>query len=107
MYYVPDQPGTNRVSLNRYVNAGLTDHADGMSPVANYTLEEVLGYPWTQASLPGLTSLSEGFDSSTGDYALMFPSENLPGYSASSLGVYGYPRFGNSSEVLLSLSAAE
>jgi hypothetical protein len=105
MYYVADQPGSNRDPLNRYVNAGATDHADGISPLDNYTLEEVLGYPWTQGSLPGLTLLSEGFNSSTGDYALMLPSESLPGYSASSLGVYGYPRFGNSSEVLLSLSA--
>lgn len=105
MYYVADQPSSNRDPLNRYVNAGATDHADGMSPLDNYTAEEVLGYPWTQASLPGLTLLSEGFDSRTGDYALVLPSESLPGYSASSLGVYGYPRFGHSSEVLLSLSA--
>src|SRR5262249_47638730 len=105
MYYVADQPGSDRVALNRYVNAGPTDHADGLSPPANYTLEEVLGYPWTQPSLPGLAPLSEGFDSSTGDYALMRPSESFPGYSASSLSVYGYPRFADSSEVLLSLAA--
>src|SRR5262249_8449605 len=103
MYYVADQPGSNRDPLNRYVNAGAPEHADGMRPLDNYTLEEVLGYPWTQAS-PGLTLLSEGFDLRTGDYALMLPSESLPGYSASSLGVYGYPRFAKNSEVVLNLS---
>jgi hypothetical protein len=105
MYYVSDQPGSGRTPLNRYVNAGATDHADGVSPPDGYSLEETLGYPWTQASLPGLEQLSEAVNPSTGDYALVAPSESLPGYSVSSLGVYGYPRFVNNSEVLLSLSA--
>ena len=105
MYYVSDQPGSGRTPLNRYVNAGATDHADGVSPPDGYSLEETLGYPWTQASLPGLEHLSEAVNPSTGDYALVAPSESLPGYSVSSLGVYGYPRFVNNSEVLLSLSA--
>ena len=105
MYYVSDQPGSGRTPLNRYVNAGATDHADGVSPPDGYSLEETLGYPWTQASLPGLEHLSEAVNPSTGDYALVAPSESLPGYSVSSLGVYGYPRFVNNSKVLLSLSA--
>ena len=29
IYYVPDQPGSGRTTLNRYFNAGVTDHADG------------------------------------------------------------------------------
>ena len=105
IYYVSDQPGSGRTPLSRYVNAGATDHADGTAPPDGYSLEETLGYPWTQASLPGLELLSEAVNPSTGDYALVAPSDSLPGYSASSLGVYGYPRFVNSSEALLSLSA--
>src|SRR5712692_3822385 len=54
MYYVADQPGSGRTALNRYVNAGATDHADGISPPAGYNLETILGYPWTQPTLPGL-----------------------------------------------------
>lgn len=104
-YYVADQPADGRTTLNRYMNAGGTDHADGTSQPADYTFEEVLGYPWAQSSLPGLDILSEAFNPSTGDYALVAPSENLSGYTGNSLGVYGYPRFAHASEVLLSLSA--
>jgi hypothetical protein len=49
--------------------------------------------------------LSEFLNSGTGDYALLAPSEILPGYNPQQLAAYGYPRFGNASEVLLSLSA--
>jgi hypothetical protein len=104
-YYVADQPADGRTTLNRYMNPGATDHADGTSQPSGYTFEEVLGYPWAQSSLPGLDVLSEAFNPSTGDYALIAPSESLSGYTANSLGVYGYPRFANTSEVLLSLSA--
>jgi len=52
IYYVPDQSGSGRTALNRYFNAGITDHADGTNSPAGYTLEETLGYPWAQASLP-------------------------------------------------------
>ncbi len=55
--------------------------------------------------LPGLRPMIEGFDSSTGDYALMQPGEQLPGYVSTSLDVFGYPRFGNQSESILSLTA--
>jgi len=105
MYYVADQPSSDRAALNRYINADITDHADGVNAPAEYSLEQILGYPWTQASLPGLELLSEGLSPSKGDYALILPSESLPGYTASSLGVYGYPRFASNAEVLLSLSA--
>ena len=105
MYYVPDQPASGRTALNRYLNAGVTDHADGTNAPPGYTLQEVLGYPWTQASLPGLDILSEGFNPITGDYALITPSESHPNYSSTSLGVYGYPRFLNTTEAILSLSA--
>jgi hypothetical protein len=105
IYYVPDQPGSGRTTLNRYFNAGVTDHADGTNSPAGYTLEETLGFPWAEPSLPGLEVLSEAVNPSTGDYALVAPSESLPGYTVSPLAVYGYPRFVNRAEVILSLSA--
>lgn len=105
IYYVPDQSGSGRTTLNRYFNAGIPDHADGTNSPAGYTLEETLGYPWSQASLPGLEVLSEAFNPSTDDYALIAPSESHPNYTSSSLGVYGYPRFANTAENILSLSA--
>jgi hypothetical protein len=40
MYYVSDQPSSGRTLLNRYLNAGATDHADGISPPNGYTLED-------------------------------------------------------------------
>ncbi len=105
IYYVPDQSGTGRTTLNRYLNGSATDHADGTDAPSGYSLEEALGYPWAQASLPGLDVLSEAVNSSTGDHALVAPSESLSGYTASSLGVYGFPRFANTTEAILSLSA--
>jgi hypothetical protein len=104
IYYVPDQSGTGRTTLNRYLNSSSTDHADGTDAPPGYTLEGALGYPWAQASLPGLDVLSEAVNSSTGDHALVAPSESLSGYTASSLGVYGYPRFANTTEAILSSS---
>jgi hypothetical protein len=105
IYYVPDQSGSGRTALNRYFNAGITDHAYGTNSPAGYTLEETLGYPWAQASLPGLDVLSEAVNSSTGDHALVALSESLSGYTAGSLGVFGYRRFLNTTEAILSLSA--
>ena len=105
IYYVPDQPATGRTPLNRYLNTSGTDHADGISVPVGYNMEENLGYPWSQGTLPELDLLSEDLNSTTGDYALMAPSENLSGCSSNSLGVYGYPRFVNADEIILSLSA--
>ena len=106
MYYVADQQSNDRTALNRYVNAAITDHADGITSPTGYSLDENLGYPWAQSSLPGLHVLSEGLGSN-GDHALMLPSENLPDYTPSSLNVYDYPRFANTVEALLSLSAGD
>src|SRR5262249_3226776 len=88
-----------------YLNAGVPDHADGTDAPTGYNMEETLGYPWAKASLPGLDVLSEAVNLSTGDHALVAPSESLPGYTGSSLGVYGYPRFVNTTEEVLSLTA--
>jgi hypothetical protein len=105
VYYVPDQLDNSRVTLNRVVNAGGSDHADSTTSLSGYTQDIVLGYPWSSAAVPGVVQLTEAFDSSTGDYALLSPNESLPGYNPAPMAAYGYPRYGGAAEVLLSLSA--
>ena len=105
VYYVPDQSANGRSTLNRVVNSSGSDHADATGSLNGYTQDLVLGFPWSSASVPGVTHLTEAFDSTTGDYALLSPSETLAGYNPQPLTAYGYPRYGNASEVLLSLSA--
>jgi hypothetical protein len=105
VYYIPDQPGSDRTPLNRFVNSDGTDHADALSKMSGYSKDIALGFPWTTASGLGTSQLSEFLNSGTGDYALLAPSEVLSGYNPQPLAAYGYSRFGNASEVLLSLSA--
>lgn len=105
VYYVPDQSASGRTALNRLVNSSGMDHADAVSTLAGYSQDLVLGYPWSSASLAATVQLAEAFNNNGGDHALLAPSENIPGYSPQPLVAYGYPRFGNASEVLLSLSA--
>ena len=105
VYYVPDQPASGRTTLNRLINSGGTDHTDAISNLSGYSQDIILGFPWTSPSGSGVSQLSEFLNSGTGDYALLAPSESLPGYNPQPLAAYGYPRFGNASEVLLSLSA--
>jgi hypothetical protein len=103
-YYIAAQTSNTETALNRVVNSAATDHADTISSLSGYTQDMLLGYPWTSAVNPAMVQLIEGFNSSAGDYALLAPSENLAGYVAQPMAAYGYPRFGNSSEVILSLS---
>ena len=105
MYYVPDQPAIGRTTLNRVVSSGGSDHADTVGNLNGYSQDMVLGFPWTSASGSGVAQLSESLNSATGDYVLLAPLETLPGYIPQPISGYGYPRFGNASEVLLSLSA--
>jgi len=105
VYYVPDQSATVRNTLNRVVNSAGVDHADTTTSLDGYSQDLVLGFPWNSASVPGVTQLTEAFNSTTGDHALLSPSEGLPGYSPQPLAAYGYPRYGGAAEVLLSLSA--
>jgi hypothetical protein len=105
IYYVADKSSNVVTTLNRLINVNGTDHADAITNVTGYSQDEVLGFPWSTATLPGTVPLLEALNSNTGDNALVFPSENLAGYSAHPLAAYGYPRFGNAPEVLLTLSA--
>ena len=105
-YYVPDQSDTSQIALNRVVNSSGTDHADTIASLSGYSQDMELGFAWNSNSAPGLSQLNEAVNSATGDYALLAPSETLAGYVPAPLAAYGYPRYGNASEVLLSLSAA-
>jgi hypothetical protein len=104
-YYVPDQAGNSRETLNRVVNSSGTDYADAISDLSGYSQDMELGFPWNNGNTAGAAQLEEAFNSLTGDHALLAPSENLLGYVRQPLAAYGYPRYGNAAEVLLSLSA--
>jgi hypothetical protein len=104
-YYVPDQAASGRTPLNRVVNSSGADHADTITSLGGYSQDMELGFPWTSGSAPGLAQLDEALNSATGDYALLALSETLTGYLPAPLAGYGYPRYGNATEVLLSLSA--
>lgn len=103
VYYVPDQTASDRATLNRVVNSSGTDHADTIAGLSGYSEDEELGFAWNNTATPGVVQLGEAFNSTTGDYALLAPSESLSGYVSQALAGYAYPRYGNSSEVLLSL----
>ena len=106
LFYVPQSPMPGETPLYRLLNFTGTDHADSTTAVKGYAVEGPLGFPWdTKPSVPGLIQLFEGFDRQTGDHALVRPDEFLPGYAPKALGVYGYGRFGNLEESLVSLSA--
>ncbi len=96
------EPGTT--ALNRFNNG--PDHRDSTSnALPGYVLEGPNGAAWTRRSeLPGLSPILEGFKGTTGDYALMRLGEDLPGYKTQTLQAYGFQRFGNDTESLLSLT---
>ncbi len=103
VFYVPanQEPGT--LALNRFFNG--PDHLDStQNTVPGYTLEGPNGFPFGGNSLLGLSRLYEGVNA-TGDHALMRQSEQLAGYIKRPLGAFGYPRFGNQTESILSLNA--
>jgi hypothetical protein len=104
-FYVAEQPGSDRVAVNRLISADGADHADATGTMPDYTLDQLLGCAWSAASFPGLVPLLEASNSASGDYAMVFPAEMLPGYISQPLAAYGYPRYGSAGEVLLSLSA--
>jgi len=105
-FYVPGNATSGTMELDRLANPSKTIHIDSTSAVVGYVVQQLLGFPWTDPdSAPGLSPLDEGYNPVTGDYALMRPAEVLHGYAPAPLGVYGYQRYGNSNESVLSLSA--
>jgi hypothetical protein len=95
-------PGT--VTLYRHFNG--PDHRDSpKTEIPGYVNEGPDGFPWKRQLLPGLSPLLDGFNQTTGDHALISPMATLPDYTRRSLGVYGYPRFGTTTESMIALSA--
>ncbi len=95
------EPGTK--PLNRFNNG--FDHRDStLAELPDYSFEGALGFGWTSKSLPGLSPMVEGFNPETSDYALMQPGEQLSGYTTESLGVFGYKRYYNQQESILTLT---
>jgi len=105
IYYISQNSDLGSEPLYRMLSFSGTDHADSTISLPGYFTEGILGYPWQGASRPGLSVLYEAINPNTGDHALVRPSESLPDYIGSPLGVYGYPRFGTAKHKLLSLSA--
>ena len=103
MFYVPAAMVPGTTILYRHNNG--PDHRDSpKTEIPGYVNEGPNGFPWEGKVLPGLSPLLDGFNQTTGDYALISPTEILPDYARRSLGVYGYPRFGNRTESMLALS---
>jgi hypothetical protein len=105
LYYVAADSQTPRTTtLNRFNNG--PDHRDSpLTDIAGYWLEGPLAFAWASNVQPGLKPMVEGYNAATGDYALMQPGEHLPGYISTPLNVFGYPRFLNQKESILSLTA--
>lgn len=104
IFYVPAGMVPGTLTLYRHNNG--PDHRDSpKTEIPGYVNEGPNGFPWRRQVLPGLAPLFDGFNQTTGDHALVSPLETLPDYTRSSLGVYGYPRFGNTTESIIGLSA--
>jgi hypothetical protein len=108
-FYAPvsaNPGGTSTTQLYRLYKGW--DHMDSPNPgEGGYATEGGLAYPWkNETQTAGLTELRRGYNASTGDHALMTPDAPLSGYTPEYLGLWGYQRYGNAAEALLSLSAA-
>jgi hypothetical protein len=104
VFYIPASDGPGRTPLYRFNNG--PDHRDSTATeVAGYEREGIHGFPYTKRLFPGLSPMDDGFNSVSGDHALMTSFEELAGYAAKALHLFGYRRFLNQSEALLSLSA--
>ncbi|MBB6731680.1 hypothetical protein [Cohnella zeiphila] len=93
VYYAPRYSDSTRNPLYRLATS--SDHMDSTSSSeGGYSLEGILANPWKAASKPsGSTRMIRGYDSSSGDHALMSDSLTFGGYGDESLSDrYAYPR---------------
>ena len=106
MFYIPICQPTGTIPLYRLLGP---DHMDSTQPVNGYWIEWAEGCPYPVGTwLPGLEPMFEAFNPTTGDHALTFATEKLPGYtSRSPLNVMGYRRYKNDFENLLNLKAGQ
>jgi hypothetical protein len=108
IFYVPknsNTPGTTTVY--RLFKWNIPDHMDSFTTnEGGYSLDGPIGYPWTSSSaVQGLSQLIRTFNPSNADHALRHPYETISGYIDEPMGVYGFRRFNNQAESLLSLTA--
>lgn len=109
IFYIPmkDHPALGTVPLYRMFNG--CDHMVSLNPkegaAQGYHVEEILGYPFVSQE-PGTSELIRTYNPSTGHHSLRNSTglDDEQGYIDQRLGVFGYPRYYNQSEQLLSLS---
>ena len=102
LYYLPAGPAAGRHTLYRLFGTS-GDHMDSLSvPLAGYTTENVLGYPWSTAVRPtGTARILQGFDSANGDHALMGDALRFAGYApAEYRDAFAYPRYGGAAPLM-------
>lgn len=104
--YVPYGSAAGRTALYRLFNGTdhMTSHVYGEG---GYSSEGILGYPWTSpTSVLGLGQLHRRVNPSTGDHAEVRAGDTISGYTVlETPGLYGYPRYNNVAEELLTLTA--
>src|SRR5579863_10204210 len=109
IFYVPlkDHPALGTVPLYRLFNGG--DHMVSLDPnegaAQGYHVEGILGYPFVSQQ-PGTAELIRTYNPATGHHSLRNSTglDNEQGYIDQRMGVFGYPRYYNQSEQLLTLS---
>jgi hypothetical protein len=109
IFYVPanNHPALGTVPLYRLYNGA--DHMVSLDPNEGadqgYRVEGILGYPFV-ARQPGTSELIRTYNPSTGHHSLRNSTglETEQGYIDQRLGVFGYPRYYDRGEQLLSLS---
>jgi len=112
IFYVPikDHPALGTVPLYRLFNG--SDHMVSLDPnegaTQGYHVEEILGYPFVSQE-PGTSELIRTYNPATGHHSLRNSTglDTEQGYIDQRMGVFGYPRYYNQSEQLLSLSGGE
>ena len=109
IFYVPMKPHPvlGAVPLYRLYNGG--DHMVSLDPhdgaAQGYHVEGILGYPFVSPQ-PGTSELIRTYNPATGHHSLRnsLELETEEGYVDQPMGVFGYPRYYNQGEKLLTLS---
>ena len=103
--------GGDLAALYRLVSP--TDHMDSLTQsVSGYTSSGVIASIWRAANaLPGLAAISRNYNANTGDHSIvtstvsaMYSGTPFANYSTEGVLGYGYPRYGSSTNILLSMS---
>lgn len=103
IFYIPRDPIAGTATLYRLYNG--VDHMDSHTAgEGGYGTEGPLGYAWASQP-PGGSMLIRQYNPSTGDHALRHFAESLAGYVDELMGTFGYNRYNNADEALVTLSA--